>query len=235
MSKIFQAGSGVQFESVTFLDLESKSGEGSFFEPKFQAPSREGQTNRAEQSATSPKKGHGQAAKQTPEQTIDKEKVKKEAYIQGKKDGQLEAGQQLHTATQALAEGLEQISRVREALLNKSKEDMLRLVLGVARQVIQTEVGIQENIILKTITRVLESAVESDEYTITVHPEDLKLVQEQEPLFLAGMKGLQNIHFLTDETISRGGCLAKSHAGDVDATIETQLKEIYEHLCTEIL
>ncbi|MFW6055605.1 MAG: FliH/SctL family protein, partial [Thermodesulfobacteriota bacterium] len=108
-------------------------------------------------------------------------------------------------------------------------------VMGVARQVIQAEVTEKKDIILQTVTRALEAAVQSDEYIITVHPEDLKLVTEKEPLLLAGMKGLQNIHFRGDESVSRGGCLAESHSGDVDATIETQLKEIHEHLCRKIM
>ncbi|MCF8040390.1 MAG: flagellar assembly protein FliH [Desulfohalobiaceae bacterium] len=232
MSKIFPSGSGVQFESVTFLDLESRdAGKDSFFVPKFQPKHRQ----KEERAAEKPEASATKQTKSAPEQKIDLEAIKKEAYTRGKSDGRQEAEGKLHTASQALADGLEQISRLRESLLTKSKEDMVRLIIGVARQVIQTEVEEKKEIVVKTVTRALEAAVQSDEYTITVHPEDLKVVTEQEPLLLAGMRGLQNISFRTDEAVSRGGCLAESHTGDVDAAIETQLNEMHEHLRKEIL
>jgi len=70
---------------------------------------------------------------------------------------------------------------------------------------------------------------------VRIHPADMEAVLENKPLFLASMKGLQNIHFTPDESVSRGGAAAESRAGDVDATIESQLETIYEHLRYEII
>jgi flagellar assembly protein FliH len=147
----------------------------------------------------------------------------------------LEAEEKLHSAIQALGSGLEQISCLRKSLLTKSKEDMVRLIMAVVKQVIHTDIEENKGIIVKTVIKTLESAVPADQYYIRVHPKDLNIVTENEPLFLAGMKGLKNIYFLADETISRGGCLAESQVEEVDATIDSQLKEIYEHLRKEIL
>ncbi len=235
MSKIFPSGSGVYFENVEFNDLESSAGgKGAFFvrkcpaEPKSpEAPGGSGQTGPSDPQQP------GKAA------AADLEAIREEAYqkgrLEGKREGRSEVENELHTATQALAEALEQISRLRASLLDKSKEDMVRLVMAVARQVIQTEVEENGQIIVKTVTRALEAAVESDEYYIRLNPADLTRVKESEPLFLAAMKGLQNIHVIADESISRGGCRAESRAGDVDATLESQLEKIYAHLRSEII
>lgn len=227
MSKIIQSGSVVSFENVRFHELDATGrGEGPFFVPV--APARE-------KPNTGPG-GETKAVKTEPvkEPAIDLEAVRKEAYTKGKKEGRLEAEKELHTAAQALAGALEKVSRLRESLLSRSKEDMVRLVMGVVKRVIQTEVMEKEDIITRTIARALKAAVQYDEYYIHIHPDDLRVVTEKEPLFLASMKGLENIQFIVDENISRGGCLAESKAGDVDATMETQLDEIYEHLRKEI-
>ena len=237
MSKIFPSGSGVYFETVRFRDLEAGSGDGeeSFFVRECPA-----EVKAIEQEAPNTEPAAPPSAQ---EPAVDVEAIKAEAYgrgreegyAQGKKDGCSEVEKELHTATQALADGLEQISRLRESLLNRSKEDMIRLVMAVSRQVIQAEIEEKSDFVVKTVSRAIEAAVESDEYYIKVHPSDLEQVKANAPLFLASMKGLENIHFIADESISQGGCRAESRAGDVDATIESQMKKIEEHLRAEIV
>jgi flagellar assembly protein FliH len=204
---------------------------GSFFVLRSPVETGKGKNNDDTGAETSISKKKEPAA----EKSANLEALKEEAYAKGKVAGRLEAEENLHSATQALGDGLEQISCMRKSLLIKSKEDMVRLIMAVVKRVIHTEVEEKEDIIVKTVSMALQAAVQADKYYIRVHPEDLKIVTEKEPLFLAGMKGLQNIYFLSDETVSRGGCLAESQAGEVDATLESQLNEIYKHLRKEIL
>lgn len=226
MSRIFHAGSGVEFESVRFADLEAGGAKENTFIDR-PAPAGIESGGEAEPGARpSEKKKTGAFAAPA----VDMEAVREEAYRKGKKEGRREAEAELHTAVQAMAEGLEQVSALRASVLSKSKEDMLRLVMAIARRVIRAEISEKEEVIVKTVEQALSAAVPAEEYYIRVNPEDLRIVRDHEPLFLAAMKGLQNIHCIGDESIARGGCLAESRAGDVDATIDSQLDEIYEHL-----
>jgi flagellar assembly protein FliH len=223
LSKIFHSGNQLKYKQVRFQDLNTISQEkGSFFELKFPVEPED-------------EKKEPDMEADTPKKIMDLEVIKEEAYAKGKMDGHLEAEEKLHSATQALAAALEQISFLRKSLLLKSKEDMLRLIMAVGRHVIHTEIEEKEGIILQTLTKTLQSAVQADKYYIRVNPEDLNIVKENEPLFLASMKGLKNIYFLADDTISRGGCFAESQVGEVDATIESQLTGIFECLRKEIL
>lgn len=232
MSRIIHPQSDVEVQSVRFADLEQGDGNGGiFFERLCPAEEAGLAVPHAERS--------GEAALDIEEraaaQPVDIEAVKEESYTKGKKDGRAETEKKLHSATQSLAEALEEISRLHESMLSKSKEDMVRLVMAVSRRVIRSEVEEKEDIVVGMVKKALDAAVASDEYYIRVNPEDLAIVKEHEPLFLAAMKGLQNIHFTADENISRGGCVAESRAGDVDATIETQLSEVREHLYEAVM
>ncbi len=234
MSRIIQAESNVEVHSVRFAELEEGGGnsDGGFFErlcPAEEAPEAD------PAAADGAQKTGQQDGDHVVEQPVDIEAIRQEAYTRGKKDGKAEAEKKLHSTTRSLADGLEQISGLRQSLLSKSKEDMVRLVMAVARQVIQEDVAEKQDIIVRTVKKSLEAAVAADEYYIRVHPEDLEIVKEHEPLFLAAMKGLQNIHFMADESIARGGCVAESRAGDVDATIESQLAEIEDHLYKAVM
>lgn len=227
MFKIYRNGSDIPFEKVRFLDLESsQDGTNALFVPKL--PTSSGNIK--------PSAGSVSESQQKPEEnpnkdkTTDLEAIKKEAYTKGRIAGRQESEKKLHSAVKAFGDGLEQINNLRKSLLESSKEDMVRLIMAAAKKVIQTEIEKNKEIIIHTVNKALQSAIEADEYYIKVHPEDLQIVSEKEPLFLASMKGLQNIHFISDETISRGGCIAESRTGEVDATIESQLDEIYKHL-----
>jgi len=153
-----------------------------------------------------------------------------EAFTRGRIAGIREAGERFEQAANALAKGLEEICHLRESILNNSSRDMLRLVLTIARQVIHREVKADPEIVLSTIDMALQAAVESDCFQVRVNPGDLAVVEEQKPLFLASIKGLENIIFKADEGVSAGGCLVESELGQVDATIEGQLEEVRKTL-----
>ncbi len=153
-----------------------------------------------------------------------------EAYARGYREALEHAGARLETATQALAGGLDEISRLRESLARNSKQDMLRLVMTVAEQVIREQAAIDSGVVIKVIENALSEAVRADHYRIFVNPEDLAAVTEQKPLFLASISGLKNIHVEADASISAGGCRVDSEFGNVDATLETQLETIRQAL-----
>ena len=59
-----------------------------------------------------------------------------EAYARGRQEGLNEAEQRFESTTQALGQALEEVCRVRESLAKSSGQDMLRLVMAVAEQIL---------------------------------------------------------------------------------------------------
>jgi len=141
-----------------------------------------------------------------------------------------QAGQRLESATKALADALDEVSRLREKLAQNSRQDMLRLVMAVAEQVIRTQAAVDSGVVMNIIDNALQSAVRSDRYRVRINPADLAAVNEQKPLFIASVSGLKNLHIEADANISAGGCRVDSELGEVDATLETQLETIRQAL-----
>lgn len=256
MARIYSSESNISVEFVGFNDIDTIIGKNeSFFvtkapcshEPEKKEPGGEAVEKTASGSAGGENKkaagsrkpaggGKGANAGKPPDyrENPDIEAIRQEAYAKGKKDGRAEADKKLHTTVGSLAQAVEEISRLRDSLFEKSRQDMVRLVMAIAAQVIRTEIRENENVIVRTVAAALEAAVPAEEYYIRVNPADLAAVTENQPLFLASMKGLQNIHVTADEAVSRGGAVAEARTGDIDATIESQLEGIYEHLRREI-
>ncbi|MBN1957455.1 MAG: flagellar assembly protein FliH [Desulfuromonadales bacterium] len=157
-----------------------------------------------------------------------------EAYARGRREGLAAAEEAFETTTQALAKALEEVSRLRESLANSSRQDMLRLVMAVAEQIIRREVAADPTVVLTIIENALQSSVRADQYRIRVSPDDLEKVTEKKPLFLASISGLKNLSIEADASVSAGGCRVDSELGAVDATIETQLEAIQQALLKAI-
>ena len=156
------------------------------------------------------------------------------AYARGRQEGLDIAEANLTTAAQALAAAAEEISRLRESLAKNGSQDMLRLVMAVAEQIIHREVAADPQVVLTIIETALQASVRTDQYRIRINPADLESVTQQKPLFLASISGLKNLSIESDATITPGGCRIDSDLGDVDATIETQLEAIRQALSEAI-
>jgi flagellar assembly protein FliH len=173
-----------------------------------------------------------EASSPLPMDAVDVESKIEEAYARGKREGSEKAEKCFGETAQAFSAALEDISRLRGSILRNSTDDMLRLVMAIAEQVISCTVELNPEIIHHTIVKALQAAVDSDVYHIKVHPDDMVVVMEKKPLLLAGISGLKNITVEASPEVTRGGCLVESDLGEVDATIESQLEEIRRKILT---
>lgn len=157
-----------------------------------------------------------------------------EAQARGRQEGLAIAEERFESTSRALAQALEEVSRLRETLAQSGSRDMLRLVMAVSEQIVRRAIDVDPDVVLALVENALQASVRSDSYRISVSPEDLEVVKAQKPLFLASISGLQNLIIDADVAISRGGCRVDSELGDVDATIESQLEAIRQALATAI-
>ncbi len=165
---------------------------------------------------------------------MDSQQEVSEAFTRGRQEGAAAVESKLDSTLQALTQALEEVNRLRESVARNSSQDMLRMVMAISEQVIRRSIEVQPELVLSLIENALQASVRADSYRIRVSPQDLELVKQQKPLFLASISGLKNIALDADVTITPGGCRVESDFGDVDATIETQLDEIRKTLAGAI-
>ncbi|SDZ74205.1 flagellar assembly protein FliH [Desulfuromusa kysingii] len=194
----------------------------SFGEAESSPPSQDNGTAKSSTTVV-PSQSAGNAAKEI-----------KAAYNRGHKEALENAENNLEAAAQALATASAEINRLRDSVAKNSGQDMLRLVMAIAEQVIRREVAADPKILLSIIENALQSSVRTDQYRIHINPADLESVTQQKPLFLASISGLKNLNIEADPDISPGGCRVDSDLGDVDATLETQLETIRQSLSEAI-
>lgn len=153
-----------------------------------------------------------------------------DAYAKGRREAQEQAAKKLETAARSFAAAVTEVDKLRAELAERSRDDMLRLVMVIAEQVIRREVSLHPDIVVKTIEQALQASVRADHCKIQINPADLDAVTAQKPLFLASISGLKNVNIEAEPKVTAGGCRIESDLGEVDATLETQLEMIRQTL-----
>jgi flagellar assembly protein FliH len=172
-------------------------------------------------------------AKGEPETQLDIEALKQEAYNQGKADLAAQFQMEFQQTLAAFADGCQKIDSQRKKMLQQSRGDLINLIILLSEKILGQELATPRNIIAATLQSALEQAIESEEYYVTLHPEDLAFAEAKVPEIIADIRGLERIVFKTDNSMIRGGCLLESSFCRVDATIETQLASMREFLANQ--
>ncbi|MHB8995945.1 MAG: FliH/SctL family protein [Armatimonadota bacterium] len=120
-----------------------------------------------------------------------------------------------------------ELVRERERLLDETRPELLQISLAVAREIIGHEISIDPGVIDGTLRKCLGELHFASRVVVRLHPDDLAYLRRQ-PEGEKDQTG--EIELMADTSIERGGCLIESDRGGVDATIETQLRLLGQHL-----
>ncbi len=173
-------------------------------------------------------------AKQPPEPPIDLDLLRETAFqdglAQGRREALAQAEADFGSACSALLQISEQLSVIRETILKNSRDELIELVFALAEKIIRHSVREQDQTILATVEEALNRAVRSSEFAVYLHPDDMAVIKERVPEFVASLNGLEQIAVKSDTTIEQGGCRIESDTCIVDATVASQLGIISEQL-----
>jgi flagellar assembly protein FliH len=160
--------------------------------------------------------------------------LEKEAYekgfAQGEKAGMELGEKRFDSVIKSFTEGLEEVKKLKEALYQKSEQEMLKLVLAIARRVIQKDASTDEKIILSMIQSALKYVADQEESTVKLNPSDLEFASQHRGEITKGMK---KVIFEADGGIPRGAVVIESNRGVIDGGIEKHLQEIEEKLSAQ--
>ena len=164
-------------------------------------------------------------------------KIEMEAYekgfSQGQKDGFELGKRRLEETAKRLEALIRGLSEFKAKLYRESEQDMLRLSVEIAKKIIQRELSLDSEAVLRTIRRALEFLNERTSIKIFVNPADMEKVKEALPDIRAGKK-IEKIELAEDPSLERGGCVIETGFGVINATIEDQLTVIAEELEREL-
>jgi flagellar assembly protein FliH len=138
-----------------------------------------------------------------------------EGYAAGAEAARREA-QELQAVAEASAGAL-------DAVQAEMGQAMVSLALDIAQQILRSTLAAEPERILDVIREIFHAEPERQSLLeLRLHPSDLELVRK----YLEADAGLRNWRLSADPAIERGGCMARTALGDVDATIQTRWRRV---------
>jgi len=142
---------------------------------------------------------------------------------------------QVTEVTQQLEKIVDILSFKTDVFLAFHQEEILKLIIKLARKVIDVEVTINPDIVITSLKRCLELLNEREEVKIMVNPKDWGLVRQTLDDFTLSIDLPKNVEIVPNHEILEGGCRIEFRSGSIDADIETQFAEIKRNLHEENL
>ena len=163
--------------------------------------------------------------------------LEKEAYEKGFAQGEL-AGRELgekrfDSAIKSFTEAADDLFSLQEKVYQESEQQLVELVLAVARQVIQKEVETDRHILLGVIQSAFRYVADREEIMVRLHPSELEFANQHKTEVIQKIEGLGKLTFEGDEKVARGDALIESRLGMVECGIEKHLKALEETLRTQ--
>lgn len=158
------------------------------------------------------------------------ESIQREAYHAGFEEGE-RAGlklalQKAEPALQALAGICQAVDRERESLLRQHQNELIKIAFLIAAKVVHKTVELQPEVVTEVVAEAMRKVAKNQDVTIHVAPPDLKLIEallkDGKVPFLAS----DHIRMAADDAIGRGGCRLSTDTGEIDATIDGQLRAL---------
>jgi flagellar assembly protein FliH len=146
---------------------------------------------------------------------------RKAGYEEGYAQGNAEA-ERLIKRTQTV---LERAQDKRGEILEETEQEIVDLVLLLARKVVKAITENQRNVILQNVVQALRKLKTRGNVIIRVNIADLKLTTEHTKNFIQMMEGA-NVQVVEDSTVDSGGCVIETDFGEIDARISSQLAEL---------
>ncbi|HEY9279635.1 MAG TPA: flagellar assembly protein FliH [Eoetvoesiella sp.] len=156
---------------------------------------------------------------------------KKEGYdtgfSSGHNEGQAKAAQetrQLEIIAAACADAIASIE-------SQTGQALISLAISIAQQVIRTTLEVDPGKILDIVRDIVHVDGNSDGILrLRVNPADLALIRAQ----MGDDPEMKNWRLLSDDSIERGGCIAETSLGDIDATLQTRWQRVIASLGRDI-
>ncbi len=147
--------------------------------------------------------------------------TKDRAYQEGQKAGIETAAAEIQPALDRLLRAYADVAAMRARIRRETESDIVTLTIAIARRVLRRELSVDPDAIHGVVKAALERVQTKDICLVRVHPEYLARVRA-----FFESSGIAGLEITSDPSLQPGGLVLETKRGNLDASIETQLKEI---------
>lgn len=154
----------------------------------------------------------------------------KEGFDKGSEDGYKEGQMEVNRLIERLHIILEKTLDKRQEILDETEQQIVELVLLIARKVVKVISETQRNVVMQNILQSLRRVKGRGDVTIRVNLADVQLTSEHTKDFMEAVESIKNITVAEDSSVEKGGCIIETDFGAIDARISSQLNELEQKI-----
>jgi flagellar assembly protein FliH len=175
-----------------------------------------------------PQQGRTAASEQARYEEFDRLKqaeliqVRKLAFEEGAKKAREQADAEIKNIDGRLAQTLRDLVVLKRRMRNEAESDVVRLSLAIAKRILHRELTVDPESIQGVVHAALQKLQNREVASVRVCPSALETVRSA--MERAGVTA--GISIIADPKLHNGDLVFETALGELDASIETQLKEI---------
>lgn len=168
----------------------------------------------------------------------DAEQIRRQAYAEGEAEGRA-AGMaavraELEPSLLAIHDAAQAVDALRDEIVSELEHDAVALALRLAEQIVAGAIEVSPERIIDIAGVALRRIRDRRHVTLVVNPADLELMSSSVSRLQSQLGGIEHLSVQSDRRVARGGVLARTDEGEIDAAIETQLARAREIVAAEL-
>lgn len=147
----------------------------------------------------------------------------KQGYNEGYKFGINDASEEADSIRKNADIYLESCRTETETYIKNKHQEIIQLSLTIAKQVINSEVMINPDIVNKISENVLSQATDRTHVILKVNPTDFNVLKNKKDDLSIYVENPNNLFIIADSGVTQGSVKAETASGFIDGDIDTQL------------
>lgn len=143
-------------------------------------------------------------------------------FREGEAAGRNKAAAEFQAVVERFSQTIGDLDRMRARLRREAEADTLKLALAIARRVLRRELAVDPEALEALLLGALEKLRGQEISRVRVHPSHAALVTDCLRRCFAGV----TVQVIADASRPPGTAIFETERGDLDASVESQLKEI---------
>lgn len=154
------------------------------------------------------------------------EEARKTGWEAGYSEAKQTTEQELNQTVATIKQVVETALSERERFWRENQRAVGELVVAIAERIISQELNINPKIVTEIVGRAIKDANITGACRIRVNPTDYEILIPSWETIPSLQPSDKKWELVSDETVSRGGCIIEANGGTLDAQVETQLLQI---------
>jgi len=154
------------------------------------------------------------------------ESIRLEAIEKGREEGKAEAAEKIKEAMGTLNQAVIE----RKQIIKDAENEILRLSLKVAEQIIRSEVSLHRDVCLNIVAEAISRVSDREQIIVRVNHDDAEYLKRYKDRLAGMLDGVKSFSIIEDPNVEPGGCLIETNLGFIDSRISTKIKSIEDAL-----